>query len=59
MNLNENEAVSYRVVCDGNILLESVPKFVAEQFVSTLSTHVKETVEIIPVTSDGLQVLLG
>lgn len=59
MYINENEVVTYRVVCDGNILLDSVTRFVAEQFVSTLNTNTKESVEIQPVTRDGLQVLLG
>ena len=59
MHINENGGVSYRVVCDGNVLLDSVTKFVAEQFVATLNTNTKEKVEIQPVTEDGLQVLLG
>lgn len=59
MHINENEVISYRVVCEGSVLLDSVPKSVAEQFVSTLNTNTKEKVEIQPVTQDGLQVLLG
>ena len=45
MHINENEVVSYRVVCDGNVLLDSVTKFVAERFVATLNTNTKEKVE--------------
>jgi len=59
MNLQENETIRYRVVYADNVLLESVPKTVAENFVSTLSRAVQESVEIVPVTSDGSQVLLG
>jgi hypothetical protein len=59
MNLKENETVTFRVVYAGSILLESVPKSVAETFVSKLSRGVQESVEIVPVTEDGLQVLLG
>lgn len=59
MNLAENETISYRVVYESNVLLESVPRSVAEQFVATLSKNVQENVAIIPVTNDGLQVLLG
>lgn len=59
MNLTEHETISYRVIYEGNVLLESVPRSVAEQFVSTLSRGVQENVAIVPVTNDGLQVLLG
>lgn len=59
MNLAENETIQYRVVYEGNVLLESVPRTVAEQFVSTLTKNVQENVAIVPVTQDGLQVLLG
>lgn len=59
MQLTENEVVKYRVVHNGSILLESVPKLVAEQFVGSLAKTIQETVEIVPVTSDGMQILLG
>ena len=59
MQLTENEVVKYRVIHNGSILLESVPKLVAEQFVASLAKTIQETVEIVPVTSDGMQILLG
>lgn len=59
MNLTENETIKYQVVCDDSILLESVTRNVAENFVSTLATSVQERVQIVPITTDGLQVLLG
>lgn len=59
MNLTETQEIRYRVVCDHNVLLEAVPKLVAEQFVSTLSRGVQERVVIVPITDEGLQVLLG
>lgn len=59
MNLTEHESIKYRVIYEGNVLLESVPRSVAEQFVATLSRGVQENVTIVPVTNDGLQVLLG
>lgn len=59
MNLTENEIINYRVVHNGSVLLESVPRMVAENFVSTLAKDVQENVNIVPVTQDGLQVLLG
>lgn len=59
MNLTENETIKYQVVCDDNVLLESVTKSVAESFVATLAASVQERVQIVPVTKDGLQVLLG
>ncbi len=59
MNLTEHESIKYRVIYEGNVLLESVPRSVAEQFVATLSRGVQENVAIVPVTDDGLQVLLG
>ena len=59
MNLTEHETINYRVIYEGNVLLESVPRSVAEQFVATLSRGVQENVTIVPVTNDGLQVLLG
>ena len=57
--LQENETISYKVIYGDKVLLDSVPKSVAEQFVSTLGKSVQEAVQIIPVTNDGLQVLLG
>ncbi len=59
MNLTEHESIKYRVIYEGNVLLESVPRSVAEHFVATLSRGVQENVAIVPVTDDGLQVLLG
>jgi hypothetical protein len=59
MNLTETQDIRYRVVCEGNVLLESVSKTVAEQFVSTLNRGVQERVQIVPITDQGLQVLLG
>ena len=57
--LVENENISYSVVHRGAVLLESVPKVVALNFVSTLTRDVQEHTDIVPVTQDGLQVLLG
>jgi hypothetical protein len=57
--LQENETVRYRVMCGENVLLESTSKHVAENFIATLSKSTQEQVLIIPVTADGLQVLLG
>ncbi len=57
--LSENETIRYKVVYDGKILLDSVPKSVAENFIGTLDKTIQESVNIIPVTEDGLQVLLG
>ena len=59
MNLTEHESIKYRVIYEGNVLLESVPRSVAETFVASLSRNVQENVAIVPVTNDGLQVLLG
>lgn len=59
MNLTEHESIKYRVIYEDNVLLESVSRSVAEQFVATLSRGVQENVAIVPVTNDGLQVLLG
>lgn len=59
MNLTENEIINYRVVHNGSTLLESVPRTIAENFVSTLAKDIQENVSIVPVTQDGLQVLLG
>lgn len=59
MNLTEHESIKYRVIYEDNVLLESVSRSVAEQFVATLSRGVQENVAIVPVTDDGLQVLLG
>lgn len=57
--LTEDETIRYRVVYDGNVLLESATRSVAENFVSTLTRNVQESVQIVPVTNDGMQVLLG
>lgn len=57
--LIENEELKYRVVCQGSVLLEAVSKTIAEQFVSKLAKSTQREVQIIPITSDGNQVLLG
>lgn len=54
----ENQ-ISYRVLCDNNILLESPSKQCAENFVSSLAQSTQKNVSIVTVTGDGLQVLLG
>lgn len=59
MNLNETEIIKYRVKYNGNVLLEAVSRTAAEQFVSGLDKNVQETVEIVPITNDGSQILLG
>ena len=59
MNLQENETIRYRAVYSGNVLMESTSKAVIEQFVGTLSKQVQESVQIVPVTETGSQVLLG
>lgn len=57
--LSENETILYRVVFESTVLIDSVPMGVAENFLSSLAKHVQESAQIVPVTSDGLQVLLG
>lgn len=59
MNLSEHEIIKYRVVYAGNVLLESVPRAVAEQFIANLAKNVQENAQIVPVTDNGQQVLLG
>lgn len=57
--INEHTMVEYKVVYEGNVLLEHVSKMVAENYIAGLPKQVKESVKLIPITNDGLQVLLG
>lgn len=57
--INETETITYRVVHGKDILLESVSKTIAENFVSKLDKTVQEKAQILPVTGDGKQILLG
>jgi len=57
--INENQQIKFRVVCSGNVLLETVSRSVAEQFVSTLTESTQKNVQIVPLTNSGAQVLLG
>lgn len=59
MKLHENDSIRYRAVYSGNVLMESTSRTIVESFVGTLSKQVQESVEIVPVTDDGSQVLLG
>ena len=57
--LNENETLRYRVMYNGKTLYESASMHIVENFISTLDSDVQESVLIVPVTTEGLQVLLG
>lgn len=57
--INENTSVKYRVMVGGNVLLETFSLSSAEQFVSTLTETTQRNVQIVPITEDGAQVLLG
>lgn len=57
--INENQTVKYRVVVRGNVLLETASLRSAEQFVGSLSEATQQSATIVPITSDGAQVLLG
>lgn len=58
-NLTENEELRFRVVCQGSVLLEAVSRAIAERFVAKLTGETQREVQIVPVTQDGNQVLLG
>lgn len=57
--LKEETKIKYRVICLGNVLLDNVTMRVAENFISTLTESTQEQAKIVPITEDGLQVLLG
>lgn len=59
MNLTENETLKYNVKIGDKVLLETFSKATAEQFISTLTGDAQSKAVIVPVTQDGLQVLLG
>jgi hypothetical protein len=57
--LNETPTLKYRVVVEGRTLNESFTQQLAEQFIATLAPEQRTLAEIIPVTGDGKQVLMG
>lgn len=57
--INESETIKYRVVVGGNVLLETSSLRSAEQFVASLTESTQQSVQIVPITSEGAQVLLG
>lgn len=57
--INETQQLRYRVVLDGKILHESVNQNLASNFVSTLTIEQQQKAQIVPITENGHQVLLG
>lgn len=57
--INENEALKYEIMVNKRSYGKFGSMSLAEQFLQTLSNDLRETAVIIPVTSEGKQVLLG
>lgn len=57
--IRENSEMKYQVLLNGQILTETLTPFAAEQFVSALLPEQRALAKIIPVTSEGKQVLFG
>jgi hypothetical protein len=58
MNLN-NTPIKYRVIVDGKILNENANKNIIDLFVEGLDEATKSRAVIVPITTDGKQVLMG
>ncbi len=57
--IKETQQIKFRVVCSGNVLLETPSKSAAERFVASLTESTQQNVQIVPITTGGAQVLLG
>lgn len=55
----EAETVKYQVVLNGSVLHGPTSKGLAENFVMSLTEEQRNNVQIIPVTDNGQQILLG
>lgn len=53
----ENEAIKYKVMLNGQVLKSNVPLSLAESFVATLAEDQQPYAQIVPVASNGQQVL--
>lgn len=52
-----NNDVTYRLVLEGNVMLDNVSKQVAESFISKLTPETQGKIILMPVTQLGEQVL--
>lgn len=59
MILTELDNIRYNVVDGDNVLRECASVLLAENFISTLSEEMQAKVNIVPVTTDGKQILMG
>lgn len=57
-NANEQKQ-RYNVVIDGIVQKFNVPKIVAENYIMTLDETDQRSATMVPVTEDGLEILLG
>lgn len=57
--ISDNEPLKYRVLRGKAILKEAFSYSAATDFIDTLSEDEKDGVTIVPVTSEGSQVLFG
>lgn len=55
---NANEP-KYNVLVNGVLMKEAVAKFIAEQYVCTLSEEDQKQTKLVPVTSEGKEILFG
>ena len=59
MNINGNEILKYAIMVNGKKLAERNSAIEAEAFIATLTESSKMDANIIQITSDGKQLLLG
>lgn len=57
--INENQSIKYKIVSQGKTLAERESKTLAEMFIVDLPANLKESARIVPVDSQGREVLLG
>lgn len=57
--VEQTQSLKYRVVVAGRTLNESFTQQLAEQFIATLAPEQRALAEIVPVTNEGKQVLMG
>lgn len=57
--IRENGIMRYQVIVEGKVLMETGASSAAENFVASLLPEQRSKAQIVPVTSEGKQVLFG
>lgn len=57
--IRENSTMKYRVILDGKVLTEVASTSLADNFILSLLPEQQSRVQVVPITSEGQQILFG